>query len=387
MATTVLSPRSILVHCTLTRSENGAPVQESVWLALQPMLRTPVLCVKPSNGPIEAIFFKTLEMPERDATGRGWHLICKTRAKSEMILLYPTTSQTRDQQLDEVVATIREFRAQALATAEATKAGREGPPTKLDFRHLLALPDEMSRNELPAYFTQSSAQTSVREVSSPLPVSPQSAEERAETCRDENDTAEDPYVVDDAVSCVPFDCVPLWDWRIRWLTLLRDNRARHRPSIEDADTSDSEGDLPRTPIRDFRATRDRKALEHAWAHWIQFVEERRCYSDRLSTDSEWEFDLASDYFNDWFFPDSYFECLSTCDSVPPPCTRNFWQSDYAISVEEADLDGTWELPFLMESDCAGELELIRYTICTSDSQQWLLRMMLPRPSLGNAPYL
>ncbi len=128
MAPTVLSPRSVLVHCTLARSENGAPLQGSVWLALQPMLRTPFLCVKPSNGPIEAIFVKTLEMPERDATGRGWHLICKTRDKLTMIRLYPTTSQTRDQQLDEVVATIREFRAQALATRtaelEATKAGR-----------------------------------------------------------------------------------------------------------------------------------------------------------------------------------------------------------------------------------------------------------------------
>jgi hypothetical protein len=29
------------------------------------------------------------------------------------------------------------------------------------------------------------------------------------------------------------------------------------------------------------------------------------------------------------------------------------------------LEGTWELPSLAESDCAGELGLIRYTICTS----------------------
>jgi len=29
------------------------------------------------------------------------------------------------------------------------------------------------------------------------------------------------------------------------------------------------------------------------------------------------------------------------------------------------LNDTWELPSLVESDCAGELELIRYTICTS----------------------
>jgi hypothetical protein len=60
-APTALSPRSVLVHCTLAiaRSESGAPVQGDAWLALQPMLRTPVLCVKPSNNPIEAIFLKS----------------------------------------------------------------------------------------------------------------------------------------------------------------------------------------------------------------------------------------------------------------------------------------------------------------------------------------
>ena len=81
MAPTVLSPRSVLVHCTIARSESGAPIQGNVWLALQPMLRTPVLCVKPANNPIENIFLKTLETPERDsdASGCGWHLVCKTR--------------------------------------------------------------------------------------------------------------------------------------------------------------------------------------------------------------------------------------------------------------------------------------------------------------------
>ncbi len=61
---------------------------------------------------------KTLETPERDASGCGWHLVCKTRVhgaeeyafKSEMIRLYgypyPLTAQTIDQQLDDVVAVI-----------------------------------------------------------------------------------------------------------------------------------------------------------------------------------------------------------------------------------------------------------------------------------------
>ena len=41
------------------------------------------------------------------------------------------TSQTSDQQLDDVVAAIREFRAQALATAEATRTGHMGPTIKI----------------------------------------------------------------------------------------------------------------------------------------------------------------------------------------------------------------------------------------------------------------
>jgi hypothetical protein len=138
--------------------------------------------VKPSNGPIEVIFFKTLELPERDATRRGWKLFITTRVQgkadefnSETIRLSPITSQTSDRQLDDVVAAIREFRAQALATAAATKAGHQGPANKLDFQHLLASPDEMSRNELPEYFIKTSAQTSALEVGPPFYVSPQVA--------------------------------------------------------------------------------------------------------------------------------------------------------------------------------------------------------------------
>ena len=89
-----------------------------------------MLCVKPSNGPIEVIFFKALETPQRDASGCGWHLVCKTmvrggegfECKSEMIRLYPVTSQTIDQQLDDAIAAIRGLTTQVLA--------------KSDFQHL-----------------------------------------------------------------------------------------------------------------------------------------------------------------------------------------------------------------------------------------------------------
>jgi hypothetical protein len=103
---------------------------------------------------------------------------------------------------------IREFKAQALATAAAKEAGHEGPTTKSDFQHLLALTAEMSLHELPEYFTQGSVQTSVLEAC-PLPsVSLQFAEEHAETCSSENDTADDPYVVEGVVSRRLFR-----DWR------------------------------------------------------------------------------------------------------------------------------------------------------------------------------
>ena len=76
-ASNVRSPRTVLVHCAIARSENGTPVQGHVWLALQPRLRTPVLCLKPLNGPIAILFFQTFGTPERDASGCGWHLVLK----------------------------------------------------------------------------------------------------------------------------------------------------------------------------------------------------------------------------------------------------------------------------------------------------------------------
>ena len=167
VASNVLPPRTVLVHCAIAMSENEAPIRGNVWLALQPLLRTPVLCVKPLNGPIEILFFKTFGTPERDASGCGWHFVSRTKVhtsckegefRSEMIRLSPVTSQTTDQQLDDVIAAIRGFTTQVLA--------------KSDFLHLMALPEGMSRNELPD-FTESSAQAPVTEVCPPLPVCPQ----------------------------------------------------------------------------------------------------------------------------------------------------------------------------------------------------------------------
>ena len=344
MMQNVLSPRTVLVHCTITRSENGAPVQGNVWLAIQPLLRTPVLCVKPLNDPIEIIFLRTLEMPEGDASGRGWNLVIKLRVhckedefKSEIIRLSPATSQTSDQQLDDVVAVIREFKAQALATAAAREAGHEGPTTKSDFQHLLALTAEMSLNELPEYFTQGSVQTSVLEAR-PLPsVSPQSAEEHAETCSSENDKADDPYVVEGVVSRRSFR-----DWRklesawyrlesawYRWHSLYEDSWQRRFSSNVHEDTSDSECDSPRSSLQDFRSAQDLRVLDHAWYRWLQFVEHRRCYSSSCSSCSD-------DSFTEGMYDDVMeFGCyplrIPTQDCLPPQHIRNSWRSDCTIS--------------------------------------------------------
>jgi hypothetical protein len=114
------------------------------------------------------------------------------------------------------------------------------------------------------------------------------------------------------------------------------------------------------PIQGFRATQDRGALDHARDHSIQFVEDRRCYFEG-PLDSAWEFNHASDLFPDLIFPDSYLQGLSTSNSMPPPRTRKPWRAVGHITIDEADLHDTGELPSLAESDCAGELELIRYT--------------------------
>jgi hypothetical protein len=110
-------------------------------------------------------------------------------------------------------------------------------------------------------------------------------------------------------------------------------------------------------FRTFQVTRNRRVLRQAWSQWLQFVEKRRCYFDSFSDDS---FDSEYEVFTEWpsllaRVPSSDF--LPTCDAQRP------W-SGCAITVDEADTDGTWELPSLT-SDCAGELEMIRYAIWLS----------------------
>ncbi len=114
-------------------------------------------------------------------------------------------------------------------------------------------------------------------VSSLSAVSPQSDEERSEMYSSEEDEDEDSFVpVSRTWQLSNPECVAsriTWrDWGVlesawyRWLNFYRDGWQRRFTGNVIEDTSDSEGDLPRTPIQGFRATKDRRALEHAWAH-------------------------------------------------------------------------------------------------------------------------
>ena len=91
-------------------------------------------------------------------------------------------------------------------------------------------------------------------------------------------------------------------------------------------------------------------------------EERRCYSDSCSDDS-----FIEDEYEDDMEWRNHIAHVSAPDSLPPHCARksSSWRSDCTISFDEADMDGTWELPFLTASDCAGEHEMICYILCTS----------------------
>ena len=89
------------------------------------------------------------------------------------------------------------------------------------------------------------------------------------------------------------------------------------------------------------------------------MEKRRCYSDSFSDDS---FDSEYEDFIEW-------PCLlarvPASDLLPTRGAQKPWRSGCVITLDEADTDGTWELPSLTAADCDGELELIRYTTCSS----------------------
>jgi hypothetical protein len=84
-------------------------------------------------------------------------------------------------------------------------------------------------------------------------------------------------------------------WWQNWIPARRNHRVSRR--------TDYAAQL-NPPIQGFRATRDRGALDHAWDHSIQFVEDCRCYFE-VPVSSVWEFNHVSDRSADWYFTDSY----------------------------------------------------------------------------------
>lgn len=276
------------------------------------------------------------------------------------------------------------------------------------------------------YCTQSSVESAL-EASSLPSLPPQSEEERSETSSSENDEAWTIPVSRLWQLCNP-ECIPRrlssWEWRMvesawySWLHFHQDLRQWHSTgtviegtsepdcdlprastqdfqyestscsedsfsegeyepydvsemhSSEDDETEDSsadsefnaldsEGDLFRLSTQDLRSTRELRVLAQAWVHWLQFVEKRRCYSDSFSDDS---FDSEYEDFIEW-------PCLlarvPASDPLPTRGAQKPWRSGCVITLDEADTDGTWELPSLTAADCDGELELIRYTTCSS----------------------
>ena len=132
--------------------------------------------------------------------------------------------------------------------------------------------------------------------------------------------------------------------------------------LKRSDTYDSDCDSPRSPIRDFQSTQNLRVLDHAWYRWLQFVEHRRCYTSSSSSCSDDSFTegMYDDVMEFGCSTSSYPPRIPTQDGLPPQRIRNSWRLDCTVSFDEADLDGSWELPSLTASDCAGELEMIRY---------------------------
>ena len=357
VASNVLSPRTVLVHCAIAMSENEAPVQGNVWLALHSMLQTPVLCVKPLNGPIETLFLKTFETLERDASGGGWRLTRKSKVhgefRSDLIRLYPVTTPAIDQQLEDVVDAIRGFTTQVLA--------------KSDFQHLLASPDEFSSLELPDYPTQDSAQAPVTSSVSPLaPASPQPAEERSEVYSSDEDEAEESPVSEGFVSRLSHRELSVRRHAMYSRQGPKEQRLYHGIYVgplcfnADEDTDDSGGGSPRSSTQDFESSStsgsDTSFIEGGY----------ESYEDSEMLCSDFSDDIfEEDYceqFLDW--PD-YLARDSIRDTLPSRCALRPWRTECTVSFDEADVEDTWELPPLTASDCAGELDMIRYTISLS----------------------
>ena len=128
----------------------------------------------------------------------------------------------------------------------------------------------------------------------------------------------------------------------------------------DEDTDDSGGGSPRSSTQDFESSStsgsDTSFIEGGY----------ESYEDSEMLCSDFSDDIfEEDYceqFLDW--PD-YLARDSIRDTLPSRCALRPWRTECTVSFDEADVEDTWELPPLTASDCAGELDMIRYTISLS----------------------
>ena len=128
----------------------------------------------------------------------------------------------------------------------------------------------------------------------------------------------------------------------------------------DEDTDDSGGGSPRSSTQDFESSStsgsDTSFIEGGY----------ESYEDSEMLCSDFSDDIfEEDYceqFLDW--PD-YLARDSIRDTLPSRCALRPWRTECTVSFDEADMEDTWELPPLTASDCAGELDMIRYTISLS----------------------
>jgi hypothetical protein len=150
-------------------------------------------------------------------------------------------------------------------------------------------------------------------------------------------------------------------WWFRWRNLQKEVNYRRFMVIEE--DSDSECDLPRPSTRDFQLDSASCSDDSFIADAYKSYEIPKLYGSDCSSCSDDSFDSFGEDI--WERNQMVSWRIEYEAQLNATRARKPRRAACHITLDAADLDGTWELPSLAESDCAGELELIRYTICTS----------------------
>ena len=155
----------------------------------------------------------------------------------------------------------------------------------------------------------------------------------------------------------------LEEWWFRWRNIQKEINYRRFMGKVTADTSDSECDLPRPSTQDFQLDSASCSDDSFIADAYESYEIPKRYGSDCSSCSDDSLDSFGEDI--WERNQTVSWKIEYEAQLNATRTRHPWRTACHITVAAADLDDTWELPSLAEPDCAGELELIRYTICTS----------------------